>query len=89
MDSFLRLYGFYRNVAFVTFLTGIGLTLKLAWHWQSNGWNSDTESMAAHLCLATFTAFGMIHRYLKFHRLFSVEVLTTFANSLNEEPIRA
>ena len=88
MDTFLRLYGFCRNMAFVTFATGIGLAAKLALHWRNTGWDDDAEVMAVYFGTCILVAIGMLHRYLKFHRLFSVEVLVTFANSVNKEPPR-
>jgi hypothetical protein len=88
MDAFLRLYGFCRNIAFVAFATGLGLATKLASHWHSTGWDGDADVMARFSGVSLLVAVGMLHRYLKFHRLFSVEVLVTFANSLNEEPAR-
>lgn len=86
MDSFLRLYGFCRNIAFVAFLTGIGLLTNLALHWRSNGWDNAAEVLAVHFGVSLLVATGMLHRYLKFYRLFSVEVLVTLANSLKQEP---
>jgi len=88
MDAFLRLYGFCRNMAFVALGTGIGLAIKLALLWRSTGWDDETAVLAVYSCASLFVAGGMLHRYLKFYRLFSVEVLVTFANSLNEEPAR-
>lgn len=88
MDAFLRLYGFCRNIAFVAFATGIGLATKLALHWRNTGWDDDAHVMAVYSSMALLVAVGMLHRYLKFHRLFSVEALVTFANSLSEEPVR-
>lgn len=88
MDAFLRLYGFCRNIAFVAFATGLGLATKLTLHWRSTGWDGDADVMAMYSGVSLLVAVGMLHRYLKFHRLFSVEVLVTFANSLDKEPTR-
>jgi len=89
MDAFLRLYGFCRNMAFVALITGIGLFTKLILHWRTIGWDDAAEVMAAYSVASLLVAFGMLLRYLKFYRLFSVEVLVTFANSLEQEPTRA
>jgi len=88
MDAFLRLYGFCRNMAFVAFTTGLGLAAKLALHWRSTGWDDHADVMAMYSSVSLLVAVGMLYRYLKFHRLFNVEVLVTFANSLDKEPTR-
>ena len=86
MDAFLRLYGFCRNIAFVAFLTGIGLVTKLALHWRSTGWDNAAEVLAVYFAASLLVTTGMLLRYLKFYRLFSMEVLVTLANSLKQEP---
>ena len=86
MDAFLKLYGFCRNMAFVALITGTGLFTKLILHWRTFGWDDAAEVMAAYSGASLLVAFGMLHRYLKFHRLFSVEILVTFASSLEQEP---
>ena len=88
MDAFLRLYGFCRNIAFVAFATGLGLAGKLVLYLRSIGWDANADIMAMHSGVLLLVAAGMLHRYLKFHRLFSLEVLVTFANSLTEERVR-
>ncbi|MEQ8693896.1 MAG: hypothetical protein RIC85_01015 [Gammaproteobacteria bacterium] len=89
MDAFLKLYGFCRNIAFVAFATGLGLATKLALHCRNTDWDDEAKVMALYSSITFLIAVGMLFRYLKFHRLFSVEVLVTFANSLEEEPARA
>jgi hypothetical protein len=86
LDTFLRLYGFCRNIAFVAILIGMGLITKLILHWQSAGWNKATDLLAVYFGISLFVAIGMLHRYLKFYRLFGVEVLVTLFNSLKQEP---
>lgn len=88
MDAFLRLYGFCRNMTFVALITGIGLFTKLVLHWRTIGWDDAAKVIASYSAISLLVAFGMLLRYLKFHRLFSVEVLVTFASSLEQEPAR-
>jgi len=75
MSSFLNQYGFARNMTFVLFLGGIALVVVGAMTDPPTGASDNRVAVGA---LALAAALGMIHRYLKFLRLYSVEVLTTF-----------
>ncbi len=81
LDGFLRLYGFCRNFAFVAVAAAIAFALTAL-----NG-AIARESAAAvardwYLCAgAAVVAIGMTHRYLKFHRLYTLETLIVLARS--------
>ncbi len=80
MDSFLRLYGFARNIAFVGITGGIALAISAAWHYQYG----DLLEMREKLFLASISfllGFGMFERYLKFYRLFVLELVLTLAHA--------
>lgn len=78
LDNFLNLYGFCRNVACVGFLDAA----LLYWsYFQPTG-------APEHLILArvSFIAgFGFTLRYLKFYRLYAVEIFTSFAYAKEAE----
>lgn len=71
LNTFLNLYGFCRNISF----TAMGVALAMAaWHL--------TRHVPGALLLAgisTVVAVGMFYRYLKFFRLFGVEVFLTYS----------
>ncbi len=74
MDNFLNLYGFCRNAAFVCLVDAA----ILYWSYlQPKG--PDEHLLWARLAL--LAGLGMILRYLKFFRHFSVEVFTSYAFS--------
>ena len=68
MESFLRLYGFCRNISFVAFVVAL---IFLFYPSASFGLpaNSPVPALAALLI-----SLVMFHRYLKFLRLYSFEV---------------
>lgn len=73
MDAFLRLYGFCRNLSFVAFVAGVAFVFK----------PPAIPGMAPPAWAPAVTMFAvslaMFHRYLKFFRLYSVEVISTYA----------
>jgi hypothetical protein len=71
LDNFLGQYGFCRNVAMVAFIDAV----ILAWSAAANGEGSDWSWCA--VCLGL--GIVLTYRYLKFYRLFSVELFTSFA----------
>ena len=73
MESFLRLYGFCRNISFVAFVVAL---IFLIYPSASFGLpaNSPVPALAALLI-----SLVMFHRYLKFLRLYSFEVFSTYA----------
>lgn len=73
MESFLRLYGFCRNISFVAFVVAI-----LFWI-TPPVLPSITAGALAPALLALAVSVAMFHRYLKFLRLYSFEVFTTYA----------
>ncbi len=78
LESFLNQYGFARNIATVAILDG----LLLAWSYSFN------EGPALHANLAwvsLMVAVGMTLRYLKFFRLYAVEVFTAYAYARESE----
>lgn len=73
MESFLRLYGFCRNISFVAFVVGI-----LFWMEPPEiSWIAAGDLAPALIALTI--SIAMFHRYLKFLRLYSFEVFTTYA----------
>jgi hypothetical protein len=81
MDSFLKLCGFCRNMAFVA-LCGFGLLTTLALlEWHGSGDLSLINRRLQWALVAFLLGLGMLHRYLKFHRLYSIEVFVAYADS--------
>lgn len=76
LESFQKLYGFCRNIAFVAFCGGIALFFKAL---GSLGLPDGAAFREFGGSAAAFViGAGMVLRYLKFRRLYVVEVLTTF-----------
>lgn len=71
MESFLRLYGFCRNISFVAFIVAVLFWIK------PPAVAGIAGPMPALVALAV--SIAMFHRYLKFLRLYSFEVFSTYA----------
>jgi hypothetical protein len=84
MDSFLRLYGFCRNMAFVGFAGAFLIAAVAVVEWASLGWSDLVARQFRWGLLALLIGFGMLHRYLKFFRLYAVEVFVSY--SYKEDP---
>lgn len=73
MDAFLRLYGFCRNLSFTTLVAGVAFIFKVP----------TVPGMTLPAWVPAVTMFAvslaMFHRYLKFFRAYSVEVISTYA----------
>jgi hypothetical protein len=73
LENFLNLYGFCRNMALVAFIDAA----LLYWSYlRPNG--PDEHLLWARLAL--LVGIGMTFRYLKFYRLFAVEVFSSYAH---------
>lgn len=70
MDQFLNLYGFCRNVAFVSLVNAICLLVRLTVQPLPYGWWMVIGALAV--------AIGMFGRFLKFYAAFAAEVLRTY-----------
>jgi hypothetical protein len=82
MEAFLKLYGFCRNIAFISFESAIAFGIRAAFAaWEGPSW-FVVERYLQFGFAAVLLGLALLHRYLKFHRLYSVEVLVTFANTL-------
>jgi len=78
MESFLRLYGFCRNLTFVAGCGALIFATRCGLHW----WQGDTHLASEALryaALAAVLGAGLFHRYLKFYRAYAQEVLVAFA----------
>lgn len=84
LETFIKLYGFCRNISFVALVAFMSFALLATVRWYSDGWSQEVAQYAWWSLVAIIVALGMFYRYLKFHRLFGVEVLTTFAQSLRK-----
>lgn len=78
LQAFLNQYGFCRNVAAVALIDAAMLYVSYRWFngspqnlWWSRG--------------AALMGLGMLTRYLKFYRLYAVEVFTSFAHAKTKE----
>lgn len=88
LEAFLKLYGFCRNLAFVALAAAVALGVSAAVAVVRSGSGAAASQHASWAVIALVIGLGMLHRYLKFHRLFAVEVLTTFAETLRtKEPV--
>lgn len=79
MEIFIRLYSFCRNIAFTAAMAMTGFLAAALWLWWRQGWS---EMVGAKLWLALFAAMvalGMLIRYLKFFRLYTVEVFVAYS----------
>jgi hypothetical protein len=80
MDGFLKLYGFCRNMAFVG-LAGAFHAADAALAWARLGWSDHVAQQFLWALLALLIGLGMLHRYLKFFRLYNVEVFVAYSEA--------
>jgi hypothetical protein len=78
LDIFLNLSGFCRNVALVAFIDAV----LLYWSYLRTNGPHEHRLWA---CIALAVCIGMIPRYLKYFRLYGVEVFTSYAYSMEIE----
>ena len=84
LRTFLQLYGFCRNISFLAMLTGATLATSSALN-MSYGefWGASNITQIAALFLI---GFFMCQRYLKFYRLYALEVFVNFASMPTSTP---
>jgi len=80
MNQFLKLYGFCRNIAFVGIATAGAIVIRTLWHAPGAGFGADARPRLLWAAIALAGGVAMFYRYLKFHRLYSVEVFVGYAN---------
>jgi|SRR3954470_14075446 len=81
VEAFLKLYGFCRNMAFVALLSVVALAGSATVVAIRDGPAASLPPIGWALA-SLLVGVGMLLRYLKFRRLYVVEVLTTFADLL-------
>jgi hypothetical protein len=81
MDAFLKLYGFCRNIAFVGVASAALIGVGAIWQARTSGLNSEIRNHLLWAGVALLAGVAMFYRYLKFHRLYSVEVFVGYAES--------
>jgi hypothetical protein len=81
MSGFLTLYGFCRNMAFICLLGAVLITVDALIEAAHMGSSPHVWQQLHWALLSTLVAAGMLHRYLKFLRLYSVEVFVTYSEA--------
>jgi len=81
MYSFLKLYGFCRNMAFVLLLSSSCILIDIAVDSFCGQTGVQNEQKLRYAVFAFVAGLGMLHRYLKFYRLYSLEVFLSYASS--------
>lgn len=81
LDTFLRLYGFCRNMAFVGIVGAFAIAGDAIVDWYDWGWDATALQKCRWALLTLLIGLGMLHRYLKFFRLYNVEVLVSYSGS--------
>ena len=71
LNTFLNLYGFCRNVAFVSLVITFILVI--------GGFVGGVPTRSLWAIAALATSVGLFYRYLKFHRQYSYELFVTYA----------
>jgi hypothetical protein len=85
MGQFLKLYGFCRNIAFVGIAAGVAITVDVLYRAQTTGFVPELRTHLLWAGVALVAGVAMFYRYLKFHRLYSVEVFVGYAEAPNSE----
>jgi hypothetical protein len=84
LSTFLNIYGFCRNISLTCLLVALVLTAGIAFDLTRGGfawdhWQPRDTHKAVWAAVALFTAVGMLYRYLKFFKHYTIEVFTTYA----------
>lgn len=79
LESFIRLYGFCRNIAFVALLATVSFAADATVGIWTHAVANDSERMWQLTGAAALICLGMTHRYLKFHRLYTLETFVVLA----------
>jgi hypothetical protein len=77
LNSFLNLYGFSRNISFAAALASLIVAARLVYLAVTK--QTIAPGFYWGLIAGVVVAIGMYFRYLKFYRLYGVEVFTTYA----------
>jgi hypothetical protein len=78
LETFLKLYGFCRNLSFCALLGAIVLLCAGMWSLVFAGWTDAVQQKLMWSVVLLAVGMAMTARYLKFHRLYAVEVFVTF-----------
>ncbi|HYU11609.1 MAG TPA: hypothetical protein VEK82_03465 [Stellaceae bacterium] len=81
MDGFLKLYGFCRNIAFVGIVAAVAIIAAMVWGARAGEALADARSHLLWASVSLLAGVAMFYRYLKFHRLYAVEVFLGYINS--------
>src|SRR5918999_528855 len=79
MESFLKLYGFCRNMAFVGLTGACVIATDAALEWARLGWSDHVGQQFRWALLALLVGLGMLHRYLKFFCFYNIEVFVAYS----------
>jgi hypothetical protein len=84
LNNFINAYGFCRNVSFTAFISAmIVIVPVLAATWDHR---PSPMSNVRWALLAIVVGVGMFYRYLKFYRLYTVEVFVSYAETQITQP---
>lgn len=79
LNTFLNLYGFSRNVSMSLFLCS--LVLLSGWLYNRYTNSQQNPALLWWSIVSILASIGMLYRYLKFFRHYSVEVFTSYAEA--------
>lgn len=85
MDGFLKLYGFCRNMAFIGLAGACFIASDATTEWARLGWSDHIGQQFRWALLALLIGLGMLHRYLKFFRLYNVEIFVAYSEAATTE----
>ncbi len=89
MESFLKLYGFCRNMSFLGLATFVGALYIGVSNWCEGGWHDLVETHLVMSTAAGIVWLVLLLRYLKFYRLYALEVLLAYAKSISDKDRRS
>ena len=81
MSNFLNVYGFCRNISFVCFVFVTFNLASFAGIGVPGARLPEPTELAQWSILSIVVGFLLLHRFLKFYRLYSVEVFVAYAES--------
>jgi hypothetical protein len=84
LEAFLKLYGFCRNIAFVGFAGAVLIIGQAIWSMCYGPSAVDVLDRLSWALGALVVGVAMTYRYLKFQRLYSVEIFVSYLELSNQ-----
>jgi hypothetical protein len=81
LETFLKLYHFHRTISFLSLISAVAIPVSI--YFKTTNFYFIQDHPVISVIFALIIAYGMFRRYLRFFRLYSVEVFSNYSEPLN------